>query len=260
MSKTRNSTHTIFFSKENKVRGVIVDNSKKLAVFFDLDDTLYDHLVPFKEAVKEVLNAAAGDDLDYADLFYKVRHHSDLLWPQYLRGEIPLEETRVLRMERAFAEFGMKLDRAQAAQVQAAYIGRQYQIEMLDGVRQQLERFIAGGHVVGVITNGPADHQMKKLIGLGVDQLLPADRIFISDAVGLAKPDPEIFAYVNRKTGTVAEQSLYVGDAWDNDVIGALSAGWKVCWYNPRGRQPRTNHEPNYTFANYQEFAGLPIL
>jgi hypothetical protein len=51
MSKTRNSTHTIFFSKENKVRGVIVDNSKKLAVFFDLDDTLYDHLVPFRKAV-----------------------------------------------------------------------------------------------------------------------------------------------------------------------------------------------------------------
>lgn len=32
-----------------------MDNSNKLAVFFDLDDTLYDHLVPFREAVREVL-------------------------------------------------------------------------------------------------------------------------------------------------------------------------------------------------------------
>ncbi|MFC3748430.1 HAD family hydrolase [Paenibacillus sp. GCM10012306] len=236
-----------------------MENSKKLAVFFDLDDTLYDHLVPFREAVKEVLKPA-GENLDFADLFFKVRHHSDLLWPKYLSGEIPLEETRVMRMERAFADFGMTLDRAQAAEVQAAYIDRQYRIEMIQGVRQQLERFIAGGHTVGVITNGPADHQMKKIVGLGVDRILPADRIFISDAVGIAKPDPELFAYVNRKTGTTAEQSLYVGDAWDNDVVGALGAGWKVCWYNPHGREPRTAHEPTHTFSNYEEFAGLPIL
>ena len=84
--------------------------------------------------------------------------------------------------------------------------------------------------------------------------------IFISDAVGIAKPDPEIFAYVNRRTETTAEQCLYVGDTWANDVVGALEAGWKVCWYNPRGRQPLTAHEPSYTFANYEEFKELPIL
>jgi len=101
---------------------------------------------------------------------------------------------------------------------------------------------------------------MKKIRGLGVDKIIPADRIFISDAVRIAKPDPEIFAYVNRKTGTMAENCLYVGDTWANDVVGALEAGWRVCWYNPRGRQPLTDHVPNYTFADYEEFGKLPIL
>lgn len=236
-----------------------MESSKKLAIFFDLDDTLYDHLVPFREAVKGILGTE-GAELDYADLFHKVRYHSDLLWPKYLSGELGLEETRVMRMEHAFAEFGLPLSREQAAGVQSAYIARQYNIEMITGVRQQLDRFIAGGHTVGVITNGPADHQMSKIRGLGVDRILPPDHIFISDAVGMAKPDPELFAYVNRKTGTTADQSLYVGDAWENDVIGALGAGWKVCWYNPRGRQPGTAHQPTHVFKNYREFAELPIL
>lgn len=231
----------------------------ELAVFFDLDDTLYDHLVPFREAVREVL-APDERNINYAELFYKVRHHSDLLWPKYLKGELELEETRVLRLELAFAEYGLTLSREQAARVQAAYIGRQYTIEMIEGVEEQLRRFISLGHKVGVITNGPKDHQMNKLRGLGIDKLIPEEMIFISDAVGLAKPDPAIFAHVNKVTGTTPEHSLYIGDTWDNDVVGALSAGWKVCWYNPRGRQPGKDHIPDYTFTSYKEFSELPLI
>lgn len=234
-------------------------SNNKLAVFWDLDDTLYDHLVPFREAVREVIQPDEST-LNYADLFYKVRHHSDLLWPQYLRGELELEETRVLRLELAFAEYGLKLNREQAAKVQASYIGRQYSIEMIEGVAEQLKRFISLGHKVGIITNGPQEHQMNKLRGLGIDKLIPEEMIFISDAVGLAKPDPAIFAHVNQVTGTTADQSLYIGDTWDNDVVGALAAGWKVIWYNPRGRQPGTDHKPSYTFTNYREFSELPII
>ena len=236
-----------------------MEKSNKLAVFFDLDDTLYNHLIPFRDAVEEVLGLNESA-LNIADLFHRVRHHSDLLWPQYLRGELELEETRLLRMELAFREFELDLSREQAARVQAAYIDRQYKIQMIDGVLTQLQRFIIGGHVVGIITNGPEDHQMKKIRALGVDKLIPGERIFISDAVGIAKPDPDIFAYVNKQTGTQPENSLYIGDTWANDVVGALDAGWKVCWYNPRNREPLTSHKPSYTFTNYEEFNDLPIL
>lgn len=236
-----------------------METSNKLAIFFDLDDTLYDHLVPFQEAVRHVL-ALDERSLDFAELFYKVRHHSDLLWPMYLRGEIPLEETRVRRLELAFAEYGLELNRDQATAVQEAYISRQYTIQMIDGVKEQLERFIADGHKVGIITNGPKDHQMNKIRGLGLDRIIPEEMIFISDAVGLAKPDPAIFLHVNEKTGTSADNSLYIGDTWANDVVGALAAGWKVCWYNPRGRQPATGHKPSYIFTNYKEFGELPLV
>lgn len=237
----------------------MTETSNKLAVFFDLDDTLYDHLVPFREAVREVL-APEEDKLDYAELFYTVRHHSDLLWPKYLSGELELEETRVMRLELAFADYGLPLSREQAAQIQASYISRQYSIELIEGVAEQLQRFIRRDHPVGIITNGPQEHQMAKLRGLGIDRIIPQEMIFISDAVGLAKPDPAIFAHVNKVTGTRPENCLYVGDTWANDVVGALAAGWRVCWYNPRGRKPGTDHTPSYIFASYKEFSELPLV
>ncbi|MFD1775680.1 HAD family hydrolase [Paenibacillus rhizophilus] len=236
-----------------------MESSGKRAIFFDLDDTLYDHLVPFREAVREVIKPDESV-LDVLHLFDRVRYHSDQLWPKYLQGEFTLKETRVRRMEIAFEELGIPLTREQAALVQEGYISRQYNIKMIDGVLPQLKRLMADGHVVGIITNGPVDHQMSKIRGLGVDKLIPMDRIFVSDAVGIAKPDPGIFAYVNRKTGTEAGNSVYVGDTWHNDVVGALDAGWEMCWYNPRGKKPATAHTPTYIFRNYEEFAGLPIV
>ncbi|WP_025688336.1 HAD family hydrolase [Paenibacillus zanthoxyli] len=236
-----------------------MESSGKRAIFFDLDDTLYDHLVPFRNAVREVIKPDESV-LDVLQLFDRVRYHSDQQWPRYLQGELPLDETRVRRMEIAFSEFGIHLSREQATLVQEGYIGRQYNIEMIDGVLPQLTRLMAEGHVVGIITNGPVDHQMSKIRGLGVDKLIPQDRIFISDAVGIAKPNPEIFTYVNRITGTKAEDSVYVGDTWHNDVVGALDAGWKMYWYNPRGREPLDGHTPTHIFRNYEEFAALPIV
>ncbi|MDT3425971.1 putative hydrolase of the HAD superfamily [Paenibacillus forsythiae] len=235
-----------------------MESRGRRAIFFDLDDTLYDHLVPFRNAVREVIQPDESV-LDVLHLFDRVRYHSDQLWPRYLQGEFSLDETRVRRMEIAFSEFGIHLSREQATLVQKGYIGRQYNIEMIDGVLPQLTRLMEEGHVVGIITNGPVDHQMSKIRGLGVDKLIPSDRIFISDAVGIAKPDPEIFAYVNRTTGTTADNSVYVGDTWHNDVVGALDAGWEMCWYNPRGKGPGSDHKPTHTFRNYEEFSLLPI-
>lgn len=91
-----------------------------------------------------------------------------------------------------------------------------------------MKQLIETGYRVGIITNGPEDYQWNKIRGLGLDRKIPEDRIFISGALGIAKPDPEIFAYANRKTGKEAQASLYIGDAMEKDIAGALAAGWQA--------------------------------
>ena len=51
-----------------------------------------------------------------------------------------------------------------------------------------------------------------------------------SSAVGISKPDERIFHMV-------CESGLYVGDSYENDVIGAKKAGWDVIWLNKYGQQ-----------------------
>lgn len=85
------------------------------------------------------------------------------------------------------------------------------------------------------MTNGPGPHQARKLEALGIGRFIPRERWFISGEIGAAKPDPALFAHVNRATGTRPERCALVGDSPENDVGGAARAGWRAVWFNPRG-------------------------
>ncbi|MFB5188983.1 HAD family hydrolase [Alicyclobacillus fastidiosus] len=44
------------------------------------------------------------------------------------------------------------------------------------------------------------------------------------------KPDPMVFDIVLDALGILPEQSVMVGNSWDNDVLGANRSGMHACW------------------------------
>ncbi|WP_028559375.1 HAD family hydrolase [Paenibacillus pinihumi] len=231
-------------------------------IFFDVDDTLYDHLTPLRKALEEV--ADTGSDFPYDAAYHRLRYYSDMLSLE-LGGAGAMETgsaTELMRRRRfqlALAEFGMELSEEQAAQMQAAYIGCQYEITMFPGARELIEKLVRAGHIVGLITNGAGGHQMNKISAMNLDDLIPSEYQFVSGVVGWDKPDVRIFSHVNERTGTVPANSVYIGDSWRNDVIGALEAGWRVIWFNHRGVEPESEHTPQHIAADYEELGRLLI-
>ena len=92
-------------------------------------------------------------------------------------------------------------------------------------------------HPMGIITNGPAAHQMEKVEALGLYRWFAPESIVVSGAVGVAKPDPEIFRIACERLGTSPESCVYVCDSFASDVVGATSAGMPVVWFNHRRRE-----------------------
>ena len=229
------------------------------AVFFDLDDTLYDQLAPFRESVKEWVAPELLKNVDYSALFYRFRHHSDVLWEPYCRGELPLETMRMQRMALALAEFGIEADEQLCRRVQDAYLEEQGRVRYWPGVEACLAELTESGCLLGIITNGPKEHQLRKLEALGIEAYIPRERWFISGAVGLTKPDPALFEYVNRETGTLPAYSAYIGDSWANDVEGALGAGWYSIWFNSRGNAAQEGKAPHLIVSDYTELASLIV-
>jgi len=228
-------------------------NARRRAVFFDLDDTLYDQLEPFRTALR-VFGPAIGR-ISEETLYRRFRHHSDALWEPYCAGRLPLDAMRVERIRRALAEFGVEAEEGDCRKFQEAYQEGQYRIRPHSGAEACLGELEAAGCLLGVVTNGPGPHQARKLEALGIERFIPRTRWFISGEIGIAKPDPALFAHVNRVTGTRPETSVLVGDSPVNDVEGAAGAGWRTVWFNARGSAAEPRPAADLTADGFTDLA-----
>jgi FMN phosphatase YigB (HAD superfamily) len=80
------------------------------AVYFDLDDTLYDQLQPFQLAVQSTdLVQHINERLSIEDLYRRIRRHSDRLWEKHISGQMTLEELRIERAVAAFLDLSIEI-------------------------------------------------------------------------------------------------------------------------------------------------------
>jgi putative hydrolase of the HAD superfamily len=84
------------------------------------------------------------------------------------------------------------------------------------------------GHTIGIISNGRAEQQRRKLRYTGIEQYF--DVVVISEEVGAAKPHREIFLAACRKAGFTADECVYVGDRLDLDAEASRAAGINGFW------------------------------
>jgi putative hydrolase of the HAD superfamily len=84
---------------------------------------------------------------------------------------------------------------------------------------------------LGIISNGRTVIQKAKIQHAGIANYF--EHIVISEAVGLKKPAHEIFDHALALFDLTADQALFVGDHWENDIVGAQNAGMTAIWLNP---------------------------
>jgi len=108
-------------------------------------------------------------------------------------------------------------------------------------------RIAAGPRPVAVVSNnnGTAEQQ---LLDHGVAQVGPGELpsiVSVTDStlVGVAKPDPAIFAPVLGELGFDPQRVLYVGDTVTADVRGATAAGMQVVQLDPFDDHADMDHE-----------------
>ncbi|MBI4638312.1 MAG: HAD family hydrolase [Candidatus Rokubacteria bacterium] len=109
-----------------------------------------------------------------------------------------------------------------------------------------LLRALAGRFRLGVVSNFDYTPTAVGILEeAGVRDLFGA--IVVSDEIGWRKPRPEIFEAALGRLDVRAEETLFVGDRIDIDVLGALRIGMDAAWVNPSG-EPAPPLAPSPTF------------
>jgi HAD superfamily hydrolase (TIGR01509 family) len=106
------------------------------------------------------------------------------------------------------------------------------------GAAELVRRAISVGPVA-LVTNGPPDIQRLKLEQTGLAENFSG--VFISGEVGRGKPDPEVFLQAAGSLGVNPEEAVMVGDSWERDIEGALSAGLAAIWISHGRETPRSD-------------------
>lgn len=192
-------------------------------VCLDADDTLF-HF--HGEAGLRATLESFGLALDETALDQYRTRNSDL-WARYQAGEISAQILQETRFQPWAEQLGIA-----AGEIQARYQDTMVQHSpLIEGALELLDA-LAQRWPIAIITNGFARLQHARLLHAGI-----ADRVrcvVISEEVGVAKPDPRIFAHaLGQLRLHDPSRVLMVGDKLDTDVLGGRNAGMRTCWFNP---------------------------
>jgi HAD superfamily hydrolase (TIGR01549 family) len=124
-------------------------------------------------------------------------------------------------------------------------------------------------HIMGLITNGPADIQRQEIGTLGLEPYFPF--IYIEGEMGFGKPRPEVFERALTDTGTSPNEVVMVGNSYAHDILPAITAGWSSVWIRRDSDVPPSSEgttvkpeskpeqapEPTATVGSLTEFLNL---
>lgn len=212
-------------------------------ILFDADETLFS-FDAFGGLQRMFLNynvTFTEDDLQAYQIVNKP------LWVDYQQGRITARQLQTQRFEGWAQRLGVS-----AAELNDAFLSAMADIcAPLPGAVSLLNA-LKGKVRMGIITNGFTALQQIRLQRTGLSDYF--DLLVISEEVGIAKPDPQIFAHAFAEMGDPPrERILMVGDTPESDILGGINAGIATCWLNMHDRSLPEGITPDWQVSTLGE-------
>lgn len=205
------------------------------AVFLDLDDTLTEYPGGFGAVLESVYRRAvsAGAPADGFDRFRRAYWNSTCgLWAAMHAGTISGRQARLVRMRRGLEAVSVS-DDALTQRLSHHWDDLALNSPDLRPGADDLLGWLRGRVFLGLITDGYADLQRRKLKRLGLEERF--DRVQISEEVGTSKPFARTFRLSLEAAGVAPVEAVMVGDNANSDVRGALGVGMQAVHLQPGG-------------------------
>ena len=103
---------------------------------------------------------------------------------------------------------------------------------------------------LALVTNGEPGYKRGLLETVGLNGAFDDEAVFISDEVGVSKPDGGIFTRVIQWCRHVPANILFVGYHPLNDIAGASGVGFQTCWISNNRTYPDDLPQPDHTIAD----------
>ena len=214
----------------------MTNNLKIDALLFDLDDTILNSrvaqlnaILEFKKKYKEFQNINDEEFINKWDVIMKAKYE------KYLKGEITFQELRRERIKTMFFVYDITITNSEAEKLFDSYQEiYEKNWKTFDDAEEVLDELKAK-YKLAIVSNGNSMQQRKKIKLTGLDKYFKD--IFISEEVGYAKPQKEIFLTACKAINVKPENAVMIGDKYKVDIEGSINAGLNAIWVNRKNEK-----------------------
>ncbi len=221
-------------------------------LLFDADRTLFDFDKSEELAFLQIapLFGVEAGRQNY-QLYRDINHRN---WEQLEKGLFTKERILVKRFEEFLTAIGKPID--SAPKMHEVYTDHLSKIGvMFDEALPMIERLYNAGKRLFIITNGVEKVQKGRVFPSPIFKYL--ENIFISEVMGVSKPQKKFFDLVAEKIPNFyASKTIVIGDSLTSDIRGANNAGLDCIWFNPENSPIPNGYTVTYnvqTFSQMQE-------
>lgn len=204
-------------------------------LFFDLDDTLWAFSANARDTYEEMYRKYDYDRFfDSFEHYYSLYQRRNLeLWVEYADGKVTKEELNRQRYLYPLEAVGAGDSALAEAYEKDALATIPTKSKLMPHAREVLE-YLSAKYNLYILSNGFKELQFHKMRSSDIDKYFR--KVVLSDDIGILKPWPEIFHFALSTTQSELNNSLMIGDSWENDIVGAAGVGMHQVFYNLSGR------------------------
>ncbi|MFK8242190.1 MULTISPECIES: YjjG family noncanonical pyrimidine nucleotidase [unclassified Facklamia] len=221
-------------------------------IFFDLDDTLFDFKKSQRFAFKALTEKLGLTDSD--ELFQQFEQYNVALWKDLELGKITKDALLAQRFPNFFKDYTDTLPDENLDD----YYRHQLTVsgDLIAGSLEILEKLKAAGKKIYAASNGVYHTQLARLEKTG---LLPYfDELFISEKIGVPKPNAEFFLQSFAKINNFdLKSAIMIGDSLTSDIQGANNVQLTTCWMNPNQVTAPDNYKIDYEITTLSDLDAI---
>lgn len=199
---------------------------KYTTLLLDLDETLFDFKKSEKYAINRLMEKYSIPVTEENRRLYS--EINDSKWKQLEKGVLTRPQLFKERFSEFFEKTGTVADTSEANLSYLKFLSQASFI--LEGALEACAK-LSEKYRLYIVTNGASIVQHGRLDGSPIMDYI--SDVFISEEIGLNKPQKEYFDYVlDHIPEKDKTKILVVGDSLSSDIAGAVNSGLDSCWIN----------------------------
>ena len=221
---------------------------------FDLDQTLLDFHASEYKALGIVLRE---NGLSFSDDIYRsFKAYNKSLWLELEKGAISRTELFTKRFQDVFSRCEGDASGLDPLKINNDFI-RTMSVNgvLMDGALEfirKLRESIPDARIY-IASNGATINAKGRMASTGLDRY--TDGLFISEDMGVTKPDAAFFEICLERIGEPKSSCIMIGDSLTSDMLGAKNAALDSVWFMPSGNieEAMAAYEINYCASSFDE-------